>query len=469
VNPLESMKCAVVALDSRGDVTRINGAGAALLGRPADEIVGTNWFDAYIPADVREEVREVHASLLAGQTVITHFENQIIDAAGHKRQVSWQNMLLRAADGTVVGSLSTGVDVGIDASPAASSRRSAGKLEDLHYALDQTAIIAETDQRGVIHYVNRRFCEISGYEADELIGRDHRVVNSGYHPQAFFREMWTTISAGQVWRGEIRNRRKQSGYYWVETTIIPYVDERGKPERYLAIRYDITDQKKAETEIRERQALTQLGQMAAVVAHEVRNPLAGMAGALQIIGNRLPDSSPDREVIGSILERIGLLDVKVEELLRYARPTPPSRRRVSAEFLIENTLTLLNADPLLQKVDVVFKTEDAELWCDPDRVIESLTNIVLNSAEAMNGAGRIRIDGSGADDRFMIRIRDNGPGIPDAIRERVFEPFFSNRPNGTGLGLAIARQVIRANDGEIDLETHPDGGAVFVLHLPFAT
>src|SRR4029453_6713438 len=157
------------------------------------------------------------------------------------------------------------------------------ELEDLRYALDQSAIVAITDVTGIIRYANEKFCEISKYSRAELLGQDHRILNSGHHPKEYIRELWRTIASGHVWRGELRNRAKDNSIYWVDTTIVPFLNEWGKPDQYLAIRYDITARKMAEEQLINQAALARLGQMVAVVAHEGRNPLAGLRGALQIL------------------------------------------------------------------------------------------------------------------------------------------------------------------------------------------
>src|SRR5262245_61775827 len=190
-------------------------------------------------------------------------------------------------------------------------------IEDIKYALDQSAIVATTNTKGTITYVNDKFCEISKYSREELLGHDHRILNSGFHSKEFIRDLWVTIANGDVWRGEIRNRAKDGSLYWVDTTIVPFLDAHGKPYQYTAIRYEITERKRQEELLRERAALTRLGEMAAVVAHEVKNPIAGIRGALQVIASRMAADQADRRVVGDIIARLDALNGIVEDLLLY--------------------------------------------------------------------------------------------------------------------------------------------------------
>jgi PAS domain S-box-containing protein len=347
-------------------------------------------------------------------------------------------------------------------------RRSMKDLEDVKYALDQSTIVATTDRKGTITYANDKFCEISKYSREELVGQNHRIINSGYHSREFFQEMWKTIGSGHLWHAEIRNRAKDGTYYWVDTTIVPFLDDQGRPYQYIAIRHDITDRKRVEAELREQAALTRLGEMAAVVAHELKNPLAGLRGALEILGRRMPAETTDRQIVGEMVARIDALNQMVQDLLVFARPTPPKIAPVSAGHIVRATSELLSTDPAMRGVSVELEGVDRDLiiHADPELMKAVLLNLIINAAQAMGHAGRIVVSITETDQRCQISVTDHGPGIPEEIRENVFDPFFTTKHRGTGLGLAVARRTVELHGGKLRFECPPGGGTVMIVSLP---
>jgi len=339
-------------------------------------------------------------------------------------------------------------------------------LDDVNFAIDQSAIIATTDTRGRITYVNEKFCEISKYSRAELIGQDHRILNSGLHSKEFIRELWVTIANGRIWRGELRNRAKDGSLYWVDTTIVPFLDDRGKPYQYMALRYEITARKNSEQRLHEQEALARLGQMAAVVAHEVKNPIAGIRGALQVIASRMPTESRDKPVVGDIIARLDALNGIVHDLLVFARPRQLRSEPVDLDRLLRDTLALLHRDPLFASLQVDFPAAEAVTSADAEQLQLVFTNILMNAAQAMGGAGRITIAIERREHQFFVSIADQGPGMPAEVREKVFEPFFTTKHRGTGLGLPIARRIVSAHGGALDLSTPDAGGTVVVVSLP---
>jgi two-component system CheB/CheR fusion protein len=341
------------------------------------------------------------------------------------------------------------------------------ELEQFKYALDQAAIVAITDHRGVITYVNDKFCEISKYRREELVGQDHRIINSGYHPKEFIRDLWRTIAQGRIWRGEIRNRAKDGSHYWVDTTIVPFLSSDGKPRQYLAIRNDITQRKLAELQLRERASLAKLGELAAIVAHEVRNPLAGLKGSLQVIASRMPEHMHERGVIDAMIERINALSDRVNDILMYAGTTPPRLQTVALRALLADVVNLARAAAHgVGRPSITVSGDDTTVVGDPHMLREVFLNLLLNACQASADGQPVQVRLESDDAACRVSILDRGHGIPPDVRARVFEPFVTTKPAGTGLGLAIVQRLLERQGGAIALEDREGGGTAAIVTLP---
>ncbi len=341
------------------------------------------------------------------------------------------------------------------------------EVQDYKYALDQASIVAITNAQGVITKVNENFCTISKYSREELIGSDHRILNSGYHSKEFFKNLWRTIGNGQVWKGEIRNRAKDGSHYWVQTTIIPFLNNEQKPYQYLAIRNNITEKKKQEEMLHRQDKLSALGQMAAGIAHEIRNPLTSMRGYTEFL--LLDEEHPERkEHLEIILDEINRVNTIVEEFMMLAKPKADFLTVKNMVSIVNNTLALFTYEAKKKKVEILVTSTEEEILilCDENRLKQVFLNLVKNGIEAMPGGGTLEIHIETVGKEVKVVVSDTGIGIPPSKLGKIGEPFYTTKETGTGLGLMISFKIIESHQGKIEIESEQNRGTSFIITLP---
>jgi PAS domain S-box-containing protein len=337
-------------------------------------------------------------------------------------------------------------------------------------ALNHTALVSMTDAKGDITYANEKFVEVSQYALDELLGRNHRILKSGDQPDALFDDLWRTIAGGRVWRGEIRNRAKDGSFYWVDTAIAPILNHNGKPERYISVRFLITDRKREELA---------KSQFVSLASHQLRTPLSAVRWALSglrmRIGERLDDSARE-DLEGAERAAVAMAET-IETLLllsqlQAGKVAPDvSRIRLVAFF-----------DAVARDFRRQYGSRRQRLVreCPPDLSVrtdgrlfrEILHNLVSNAIKYAPDGSEIRLRAMPRDDGIRIEVEDAGMGIPASEQGRVFSMFFRAENvvdaeiAGTGLGLHLARSLARLLKGDISFVSREGKGTTFALLLP---
>jgi two-component system sensor kinase FixL len=324
------------------------------------------------------------------------------------------------------------------------------------------------DSHGRIEAFNLAAERLFGYTERDVIGHNvNMLMPSPYHEEHdhYLSRYMATGQAKIIGIGRDVTGRRQDGTTFPVHLSVGEVSLAGE-RKFTGILHDLSARVRVEEQLREQAALAKLGEMAAVIAHEVKNPLAGIRGAVQVMGRRMPPGSMDEEMTREIVKRIDSLDAMMKDMLVFARPPKPRRMAVDVAPLVAVTAGLLSEDEAMRQVDVHIDGSAPLVSGDAEMLKMVFQNLLVNGVQAMNGRGTIRVEIAPVSGACQIVFTDTGPGIPADIRAKIFTPFFTTKSRGTGLGLPTAKRFIEAHDGRISIDCPPGGGTAVHITLP---
>jgi two-component system sensor kinase FixL len=456
----------IIVIDAKGAIEAFNRGAERLFGYPASEVTGRN-VSMLMPSPYHEE----HDGYL--DRYLTTGEARIIgsgrEVAGRRRDGSVFPLHLSVGEMVVGGERKfTGMlhdlsqRVRLEEQLRASEARWRAIIES---AVDGIIVI---DTHGRIEAFNPGAKRLFGYTEEEVRGRNVDILMpSPYREEhdTYLSRYLATGRAKIIGIGrEVTGRRKDGTTFPLHLSVGQIM--LGGERKFTGILHDLSARVRMEEQLREQAALAKLGEMAAVIAHEVKNPLAGIRGAVQVIGGRMASDSRDALMMKEIVARIDALDGMVKDLLLFARPPTPTRSPTDVVPIVSIAASLLGQDPSLRGIEIEVEGSAPLVQADAEMLKIVFQNLLVNAAHAMDGRGRIRVAVDAADATCQIVVTDSGPGIPPEIRERIFTPFFTTKARGSGLGLPTAKRLIEAHEGQISVDCPPTGGTSVKVRLP---
>jgi two-component system cell cycle sensor histidine kinase/response regulator CckA len=375
--------------------------------------------------------------------------------------------------------------VGGQVALAIERKRAEESLARLAAAVEQTAdSIMITDAAGAIQYVNPAFERVSGYARDEALGRNPRMLKSGKVDASVYREMWATLARGEVWDGHFVNKRKDGSLFEESVTISPVRDAAGEVMNYIAVKHDLTQQKRLEEQLLQSQKMEAVGRLAGGVAHDFNNLLVAINGYSELTLRRLPEGDPLRRNLEEIRKAGERAAALTRQLLAF------SRKQVLQPKVVSLNDVVADIDKILRRVigeDLELATVPdpglGHVKADPNMLEQVVLNLCVNARDAMPRGGHLTVETENVflEDEYAARhvgvrpgayvvlsVTDTGTGMDEETRRRVFEPFFTTKEvgKGTGLGLSTVYGIVRQSGGNVCVYSEVGRGSVFKVYLP---
>ncbi len=335
-----------------------------------------------------------------------------------------------------------------------------------------------TNLDGKMIYVNPAFVKVSGFSKAELLGSDPKIFGSKKHPKKFWEKMWKTISLGNVWSGEVENKKKNGEPFYTQLLISPILDNDGKVTSYFGIHRDITEKKMLEKQLIHTQKMESMGTLAAGVAHEVGNPLASISALVQVVLRSTTDNFA-KEKLSLVRNQISRISKIIRDLVDFSRPSTYKLQLTDINKLLEEAVGIIEVGTKNKNIEFFINLEEniPKLLLIADQIQQVFINILLNAVDSIiddpdkNKPKQISVKSSIDEDNVNIILSDTGLGIPEDELEKIFEPFYTTKEEGrgTGLGLWVSYGIIKSLQGELMVESKSGVGTKFFITLPIQT
>jgi PAS domain S-box-containing protein len=475
------------SIDRDARVVDVNDYWLETMGYERDEVIGRNVNDFYTEASGKY-AREVTQPAFFRDGFAEDISYQFVKKNGEVLDVLLSATAERDASGRVIRSQAVIENI-------TESKRDEEARARLTVAIEQAGeTVLITDAEGAIQYVNPMFETVTGYSRTEAIGRNPRILKSGKHDHAFYRDLWHTIRSGRVWQGRFINRKKDGSLFTEDATISPVLDTAGRIVNFVAVKRDVTEHLRAveeknrlEEQLQQSQKMESIGTLAGGIAHDFNNILTAIIGYGNLALMKMAADDPQRLNIEQMLDAANRAAYLTKDLLLFSRRQIGERKPIDLNDVIRKVETFLKrvigediecrATPFAGTLPILGDAHQLE---------QVMMNLATNARDAMPEGGIFSIttervncnnevvsaEGAGTSgDCALITISDTGVGMEEATREHIFEPFFTTKEvgKGTGLGLAVVYGIITQHQGTITVYSEPGQGTTFEIHLPLTT
>ncbi|MGC8603421.1 MAG: PAS domain S-box protein, partial [Desulfomonilaceae bacterium] len=460
---------------SDGRLVEINDGFMKLSGFTRDEVIGKTSIEIDIWVNAVDRKR-------------------LTDAVARHGQLNNMEAQFRMKDGSVRTGLVSGRALTLNESPhlllvvrdISDIKRSQAERMKLATTVDQAAeSVIVTDTDGNIEYVNPAFERISGYSKEEVIGQNPRILKSGEHPDSFYKDLWTTITNGNIWTGKFINKVKDGAFIHEQSTISPVRDLAGNIVNFVGVARDVTREELLQQQLLQAQKMEAIGTLAGGIAHDFNNILFAIIGNTELAMDEIPADNPAHRDLQNVLNASTRAAEMVKQILTFSRQGQVERKPLDIIPIVKEVLKFLGATiPATIEIKGTIEPDQGKILGDPTQIHQILMNLCVNAVHAMKDKGGVLtvdlcsvcVDQESSGDHhnvtpgnyLRLTVSDTGQGIRPEILDRIFEPYFTtkNLGEGTGFGLSVVHGIVRSHNGEITVDSQVGAGSSFYVYLP---